>query len=237
MVNVAVLEDRLRATKAAKAPWFGMAPLLASALEDAAAPNEVEQLWAAAAKATGLSLQMLKRYVALWDRMRTISSQMGVRLEDLLSQNFNAQETAARVYGRSKEEGAEVMRRLAAGDITLARVRELQKRLARVSPDKLGSRSAIFHRRTVNADLIARAFKDSLVDLWGGGARLERRPRLRYIGGQTGYEVIGGDGSVVGHVPRCPIESRLRRRQGRRPASSIDLLSGILLGFRRGRRS
>lgn len=210
-VDGGALQGQLEEAKAAKAPWFETARILASGLEGAADSSRADLLRATAARDTGLSPQMLKRYLALLGRMRIIAAEMNVPLEDLLSPVFNAQETAARIYARSRDEGADIMRRLAAGDVTLARVRELQSRLAGPGAAHISSRSAVRHARTVNAGLVERAFKDSLVDLWGAGARLGRRPRLRYLGGSVGYEVVGGDGSVVAGIDVMFPDARLNR--------------------------
>jgi hypothetical protein len=225
------LQARLEAAKSAKAPWFETARILVAALDAARDESEGDALRAAAGRATGLSPQMLKRYVALLERMRTIAAEMGLSPDDLLSPVFNAQETAARIYARSPGEGADVMRRLAAGDITLARVRELQSRLAGPGAAHMSSRSAVRHARTVNAGLVERAFKDSLVELWGAGARLGRRPRLRYLGGSAGYEVVGGDGSVVAGIDVMFPDARLNRDYVEDNVGSSLLLSTFFAEF------
>ena len=193
------LEVDLEAARQRKAAWHEVARMLASAIDSVADRSESESLLFAATLATGLSSQLLKRYLALFKRMKEIAVAMKVPLDEVLSPAFNPQETAARIFRRSPDEGAEVIRGLVAGDFTLARVRELQARLTLGTYDR-SPQTAVRHLRTVNAGLVERAIRRSTEQLWGAGARIGRRPRVLYLGGSAGYEVVAGNGSVAAGI-------------------------------------
>lgn len=148
------------------------------------------------ARAVGLGPPVLRRYLYLIARMREISRELGVAESELLSPVFNSQEVAARIYARSKDQGAKALRALASGQANLATLRET---LADLTSPTDALRSSIAHLRKVAFEEIENALKSDATDIFGEGARFQRRPRLQFIG-NVGYEVIGSDGSMVAGV-------------------------------------
>lgn len=190
----------IQGAKATGAAWHVLARLMIRGFDSAEDDQEVSELRSAAKDVTGLSPQILKRYVALLRRTQKIAGKAGVETETLLSPVFNAQEVAARLYDRSPEAGIEALEQLKKGEVTLA---QLRTRLAGTPASAANpaefARSAVVRTRTLNTDLIDRALKNSAEHLWGKESELKRRPRLMYFG-KFGYEVIGDDGSVLAGV-------------------------------------
>lgn len=175
-------------------PWFELARIMEPALGDSP-----EQSAAAAVlgRAAGIAPAVAKRYARLLARMREISLEMGLAEDRLLVPSFNSQEIAARIYRRDKLEGGDVLRRLAKGEITLPRLREIQSR--DLASPNVSLRSAIAHRRTANASVVELALRNESARLFGEGCRTRRRPKLRFMG-NTGHEVIGADGAILAGV-------------------------------------
>jgi hypothetical protein len=202
------LKTRLSMARSAKRPWHEIATMMADEIGPEPRDDQVAAVISTAREATGLSPQILKRHLVLLARVRKAASEMGMAAEDLLSPLFNAQEIAVRLYAVSTLKGADVLRRLAKGELNLPRVRELQARLdgggARFSP-----RASARHRRTVNAGVVEIALTRACPRLWGPGSTVKRRPQLLFVGGWPGYEVIGADGSVVAGIDTLFPDSEL----------------------------
>jgi hypothetical protein len=95
-------------------------------MADAAADGDIAaDMKAAAEDGTGLSGQILGRYVSLLSRIKRIAAEEGVAVESLLSPVFNAQEVAARLYDRAPGIGIESL-------LDIERVRSLCLTLAQV---------------------------------------------------------------------------------------------------------
>lgn len=204
-IKVALAEARK-----AKRPWFEIATLMSGEIGADAEEARVAEVISAAREATGLSPQILKRHLALIARVRTIAGEMGVADADVLSPLFNAQEIAVRLYAKSRTEGADVLRRLARGELNLPRVRELQTRLG-TDARLYSPRAAARHRRTMNAGIVESALKRSASTLWGAGSSVKRRPQLLFVGGWPGHEVIGPDGSVAAGIDMLFPDGELNR--------------------------
>lgn len=187
---IAALAEAREAGKA----WFELARIMEPALG-----NLPEQSAAAAVlgRAAGIAPAVAKRYARLLARMREICLEMGLPEEQLLVPSFHSQEIATRIYRRDKLEGGDVLRRLAKGEISLPRLREIQSRDS-ASPN-VSLRSAIAHQRTAGASVVELALRNESARLFGDGCRTRRRPKLRFMG-NTGHEVIGADGSIVAGV-------------------------------------
>ncbi|MFX7844923.1 hypothetical protein ABTK14_21985, partial [Acinetobacter baumannii] len=75
-------------------------------------------------KATRLSPGVLRRYVLLLDRLRSIAAIEGLERDALLSPVFNAAEVAVRIYDRNATAGISSLRELKAGEVTLVQLRD-----------------------------------------------------------------------------------------------------------------
>jgi hypothetical protein len=182
-------------------------------------------LKAAAEDGTGLSGQILGRYVSLLSRIQRIAAEKGVVVESLLSPVFNAQEVAARLYDRAPEIGIESLLDLAAGSVKLA---VLRKRLedapsgAARSPDS--ARAAVARAKAENTALVDRALKASAPALWGRGSRIRQRPRLAVVG-SVGYEVVGSENSMIAGIDIVDLDVRMNDDQFSRNLFASVLLS------------
>jgi hypothetical protein len=190
------------------------------------APGELEatRIIAASAKATGLSPQVLKRYVAVLRRTEVIAEREGLPLESLLSSMFNVQEVAVRLCDRSPDEGLQSLKDVVAGrGYGLSTFRRLlaQAPMAVASPER--ARREIQRAKANGRDRAEAAIEAARETMWGDGAVVRRRPRLRYFGG-VGLEVIGGNGDVVAGVElMVPHPGENREILASRAASSLAL--------------
>ncbi|MBU4459617.1 MAG: hypothetical protein KJ579_03530 [Verrucomicrobia bacterium] len=202
----------LAEAREAKKPWFEIARLMSDEIGTPAEDGKAAHVISAAREATGLSPQILKRHLVLLARVRTIAAEMGVPEKEILSPLFNAQEIAVRLHKTiPKAEAADVLLRLARGELNLPRVRELQAQLAapfaRFDPNRVIARQ----RRSVNAGIVEIALMRSAPKLWGTGSTVTRRPQLLFVGGRPGYEVIGADGSVLAGIDVLFPDSEMNR--------------------------
>ena len=202
-------ELEMREARSAGEPWFRIAERLGDAFDAAGDGDIVADMKAAAEDGTGLSGQILGRYVSLLSRMKRIASEEGVAVESLLSPVFNAQEVAARLYERAPGIGLESLLDLAAGSVTLA---ILRKRLEDAPSGALrtpeSARAAVARAKAENTELVERALKDSAPKLWGVGARIRQRPRLAVVS-SVGYEVVGKGNSIIAGVDLLDIDVRM----------------------------
>jgi hypothetical protein len=202
-------EREMREVRDAGGPWFKIAERLGDEFDSAVDGDVAADMKAAAEDGTGLSGQILGRYVSLLGRIRRIATEEGVAVESLLSPVFNAQEVAARLYDRAPEIGIESLLDLAAGSVTLA---VLRKRLedapsgAVRSPES--ARAAVARAKAENTALLERALKASAPALWGRGSRIRQRPRLTVVG-SAGYEVVGTESSMIAGIDILDIDVRM----------------------------
>jgi len=203
-------KQRLEVVRNENGPWFALAQAMMEEAGTSPSPEKTAATIATTREVTQLSVQLLKRYLALIYRVTAIADEMGVAPGELLSPSFNAQEIAVRLYRQSRVDGADVLKRLALGETNLPRVRQLQKRLMRDS-NSSSPRTVARHRRTMNAGIVEIALKKNAAAIWGSGAVVKRRPQLLYLGGWPGEEVIGADGSVVAGIDILFPDSELNR--------------------------
>jgi hypothetical protein len=196
-VSMAVAAHELAAAAEAKKPWFELTRMIEAAL--AAMPaKERSAARETLARSAGIAPAVANRYVRLLSRMGDISREMKVTEDELLVRSFNSQEIAARIYSHDRVEGADVLRRLALGEIALPRLREAQARVL-ASPD-VSLRTAIAHTRTSSTRVVESALRNDGAQFFGEGFRTRRRPKLRFVGNTGGYEAIGADGSIAAGI-------------------------------------
>ena len=205
-----VLEKASVEARASRAPWHAHAKALIAAIDAADDQDEVAELLAASARASGLSLQILKRYISVLRRTRDAAALAALKVETLVSPVFNAQEVAVRLYERAPEQGLQSLKDLAERRVTLATLRE---RLADAPTiDSAGERArvAVQQAKSLKRDLMETALSTSAERIWGRGAKAQLRVRLLYFG-MKGFEIIGADGSVVAGVDLLTPDMRQSR--------------------------
>lgn len=196
---------RLRTTDP-PAPWFKIASAIAAVCEAADRgpyypDQDAGQIFAAASKAAGLSPQLLKRYVGVLRRTEAIAIGAYLSIESLLSTMFNLQEVAVRLCERSPDKGIESLKDLAAGKshYGLSTFRQLLANAPAAAGSAERMRREIQGAKAWGRSVTERAITEARESIWGAGATVRPRPRLRYFAG-SGLEVIGGDGSVVAGI-------------------------------------
>jgi hypothetical protein len=180
----------LTTARKAKKPWYELARIIEAGVEGVPAADRPSAI-AAFGQAGGVAPSVAKRYVRLLERMREIGGEMGAAEGELLSDSFNAQELAERIYRTSKDEGADVFRRVARGEFTLPALREIQAR-----NQNTGLRYLAGDMRLAANRIVESAFKNDGPRIFGERCVIRRRPKLWYIG-NIGHEVIAEDGSIV----------------------------------------
>ena len=186
-------------------PWFVLGDLFAKALATAADADLVA-LRTAASEAARLSPGVLRPYVVLLDRLRTIAETHGLARDELVSRVFNAAEVAARIYELDAEQGMTALGDLKAGAVTLA---ELRRRLAELPPPvelqpvdtepkeerrtaKSAARGlAVVRSRELKAAFMRKALAPWAEGRWGPGSSLRRRPPTRHYTSHQGFEIVG----------------------------------------------
>jgi hypothetical protein len=175
-------------------PWYELARIMEPAL---GALSERSAAAAAIGRAAGIAPAVAKRYVRLLAKMREIAREMQSSDDALFVSSFNSQEIAARIYHRDRVEGADILRRLAKGEVSLPQLREIQA--AKPTAPDASLRSKIASTRSASSKTVESALREGGTAIFGETYRTLRRPRLRFIG-NTGYEVIAVDGSVLAGV-------------------------------------
>ncbi len=209
LTDVKSVQTAHRALAAAKdggQPWFVIGSVFAEALRNAREQDHRE-LREAAAKATRLSPGVLRRYVLLLDRLRSIAAIEGLERDALLSPVFNAAEVAVRIYDRNATAGISSLRELKAGEVTLVQLRD---RLTKVpveltepsdAPDAVEGETrmqrneriggAVIQERSVKVAFMLQALRESLPSLWPEAEKIQRRPPSPFFTGHQGFEVVG----------------------------------------------
>jgi hypothetical protein len=104
-----------------------------------------------------------------------------------------------------EEEGRPATNRRASANHVRVALRACNRRVndAGNAPAPAGSAERIWREiqsaKASGRSLAERAISEARETLWGAGATVRPRPRLRYFSG-SGLEVIGGDGSVVAGI-------------------------------------
>jgi hypothetical protein len=224
MVNSSVPEISADAPAAAhKAPWWE----LARRLEGGRLDSAEDGILVVAAQA-GIAPQVAKRYVRLLVRMREIGNELGEPVESLLSPSFNAQEIAARLFARSRDEGTRTLKRIASAPVPIAELRDL---LAQAKESLKGDlRSKIVSSRTAGTRMIESALRTGGAALFGGPHRLLRRPRLKFAG-NMGYEIVAHEGAIVAGIDVLIPDPRLGHDALERDLSRSILLADFFRKF------
>jgi hypothetical protein len=206
--SVKTARSALAVAKDGGQPWFVIGSIYAEALRNIREQDHRE-LRDVAAKATRLSPGVLRRYVLLLERLRSIAAVEGLERDALLSPVFNAAEVAVRIYDRNASTGISSLRELKAGEVTLVQLRD---RLSTVpvemtapadAPDALQSETrmernerigrAFFQERGVKVAFMLQALRETSPSLWPEAGNIQRRPQSRFFTGHQGFEVVGKD--------------------------------------------
>jgi hypothetical protein len=147
---------------------------------------------------TRLTWGLLARYLSVMRRLRTVSSQEHVPIDQLLSNGFNAVEIAVRIYERSRTDGLLALRELNRGDLTLAQVRHMLKTSKPGRADEsVVAKGRLLRKRSVELERVDRALERGGHLIFGAGCRILRRPALRFFR-RVGVEARIGDRIVGG---------------------------------------
>ncbi|WP_256807637.1 hypothetical protein [Bradyrhizobium sp. Bra64] len=204
------LENAILEARTSRAPWYVHAKFLISALDAADDQDEEAELLAASRRASGLSIQILKRYISVLRRTRDAAAVAALKVENLLSPVFNAQEVAIRLFERAPEQGLQSLKDLAERRVTLVTLRERLADAPSIGSPGERSRLVMQQAKSLKRDLMESALSASAELIWGSGAKAQLRVRLLYFG-IKGLEVIGADGSIVAGVDLLTPDIRQNR--------------------------
>lgn len=206
LISVNDFVDLRRCLSAARdggQPWFVLGETFAQALA-AVADADLAGLRKAASEATKLSAGVLRRYVVLLDRLRTIAEAEGMPRDALVSRVFNAAEVAARIYDLDRALGVKSLTELKAGEITLVQLRERlgvlsaaaearQSKPVRPSPESSARGMAVLRARELKRGFMLHALNEHAAPIWGSGTTVKRRPTSRFFTSHQGFEILTPD--------------------------------------------
>lgn len=192
---------------AGQAGWHGIAEILRLRL--AAEPDRAgaTSVFDVAAKATGLKPVVLKRLLAIVERLDRVTSETGIAANALLSGSYNAVELALRLYDRDREAGLRALADLRSRRTTIAK---LQRLVAETPPGTANpaatARSAALVHRARTIKVCREAIAEYVHDEFGRRASMAPRPVLRHFH-RAGFD-IAGDGRILAgvdlHLPEPP---------------------------------
>jgi hypothetical protein len=166
-------------------PWF----VLAGIVSDGSGGAALEQRKAVAIKSSGLSANMMTRYVSVLARIRDISGKHGIPIDRLLTPVFSATEIAVRIYDKDPASGLSALEKLKERRTTLVKLRdELAEIEKRRQLDKAGKGKSI-----EECEVALREFVKSEL---GPKVTLVRRPALKPFS-KVGWLVLAPRGQPV----------------------------------------
>jgi hypothetical protein len=169
--------DAMHEARRGGQPWFVAARLLRDTLARAPDESAASRIRSQAAEATRLSPGVLRRYVALLDRLDGIATIEGFDMNAIVSPVFNAAEVAVRIYDRNPEEGVKALLELKAGDATLVQLRERLTKVPVWLPDT-DERTAAVRQRRKNESAAKAFFERLAVRIAFMSQALERSPLM-----------------------------------------------------------
>lgn len=133
------------------------------------------------AETTGYSLNLINRYLTLDLRIERIAMEQGLRYEDIISDSFNATETAARVYQLNPGDSVKLLKLINQRKITLSEIRKRTKEL---------STRIYTGRSTIGLDLLLlNTLRRNGSEIWGKDGVVARR-RGSLLGSSNNFEVL-----------------------------------------------
>jgi hypothetical protein len=161
---------------------------------------------------TRLTWGLLARYLSVMRRLRAVSSQEHISIEQLLSNGFNAVEIAVRIYERSPKDGLLALRDLNRGDLTLAQVRlMLESSKPGRADESAVAKGRLLRKRSAELEVVDLAMERGGHLIFGAGCRVARRPPLRFFR-RAGLEARI-DGRVVGGADILTPDASLKNDQ------------------------
>jgi hypothetical protein len=189
------VREELKKARQTGQPWHVLAGIMRRVLERVGADKH-GQAWRIAARETGLSEVMLRRYLGALDRLQAIEKEASLPVGNLLSATFAPAELALRLHSRDPVAGLKALNELTLRKIT---VRDIRKELGDGgAPDS----DAAVRGRSIRDRGILVARCEGLVGfeaatLFGTGTKARRRPSAKYFR-RVGFEFRDPEGDILG---------------------------------------
>ena len=179
----------LKRATSSEEPWFVLAALVLDPFNGVS----LEQRRAEALLITGLSANMLSRYLSVLTRIREVSGRHSIPVERLVTPVFSATEIAVRIYEKDPVSGLSALEKLKERRTTVTKLKaelnEIEKRRQR---DRVSRGKSIEECEVALGRFVKTEF--------GAKAALVRRPALKPFA-KVGWIVLGDDGQ-----PFCGID-------------------------------
>ncbi|MDX3965523.1 MAG: hypothetical protein QHD01_02850 [Bradyrhizobium sp.] len=210
----------LQAALEAKVPWHRIAEILKERLAGRERAEAAAVLVQAEAS-THLKPLVLKRILAIAERLDRMSRREGIPAVELALPSYNALELALRLYDRDRAAGLRALEELRAGRTTIA---ELQRRVSSLPPGSAdpaaAARSAALVRRAETIRTCRAAIAAYVRSEFGRRAATAPRPAMRHFH-RLGFEVRA-DGRILAGVD-------LHLTEGAQSKDSDGLARSLLL--------
>jgi hypothetical protein len=186
----------LKDARASGQPWHVLAGILRRGLNSPESGTH-SNIWRLAARETGLSEVMLRRYLLALERLEAIERDRGMPPGHLLSGGFAPIELTLRLHSRDPQQGLEALEELKQRKITLRDVRTRLEKTDGSGSDGTAARGAALRDRGVLVGRCEGLVSAESAGLFGEGTATSRRSSARYLR-RVGFEFRNEVGRILG---------------------------------------